>query len=124
MLINMCFYYLLRSHPGLFTDFLVSVYGISRSMVILFLGFSLLCMWHWRIRKIVKSVCMAGGTCVGTMAYAHKHLFSLSRDIFFLEPPLVGHRAYLRDPPGKATGLLFGIPPLVGHRAYLQDPLW
>ena len=98
--------------------------------------------------KNVKRVCMAGVTCVGTMAYAHKHVFSLSKKIFFLEPPwechraslrntppLVGHRAYLRDPAVEATGLVLGTPlgrpqglftgpPLLGHGAYLQDPLW
>ena len=35
--VHMCFCYLLRSHLGLFTDFLVSVCGFSSSMVILFL---------------------------------------------------------------------------------------
>jgi len=38
--------------------------------------------------KNVKRVCMAGVTCVGTMAYAHKHVFSLSREI----PPGPIHR--------------------------------
>ena len=49
--------------------------------MILFLGFSLLCMWHWIISNNIKSVCMAGDTCVGTMAYAHKHVFLLPREI-------------------------------------------
>ena len=40
------FHHLLGSHLGLFTGFLVSVYGISKSMVIFFLGLKLLCMWQ------------------------------------------------------------------------------
>ena len=50
-------------------------------------------------------------------------------------PPLVGHRAYLRDPAVEATGLVLGTPlgrpqglftgpPLVGHRASFRNPPW
>jgi len=116
---HMCFCYLLRSHLGLFTDFLVSVCGISRSMVILFFGFSLLCVWNRRIRKTSKvSLWQAIHVFAPRHMPTHMCFCYLPRPQgFFSEPPLVGHRAsFFRTPLGGPQGF-FSEPPLVGHRA-------
>ena len=76
----MCFHCVEIFRLGLCTNFFVSVSEFSRSMGIFFLGFPWPCMAFDGAHS-VKSVCTAGDTRVMTMAYAHKHVFSLSTDI-------------------------------------------